>query len=88
MRVPTDSISVGLLFLVGSRVLREHPAGRVSFWFGASLFAAGAILCRVANLETSPQCADRVNFAALKCKHCSHEFAPQGKSSLSEPFYK
>ena len=82
---------VGLFLLMGSCALCGHAAGHLSLWFGASLLAAGAIICRAANRRTCPECAERVKFAALKCEHCGHTFATTEhgqQTSISQPFYK
>ena len=79
---------LGILLFMLSCLGPPHIGNSMFFWSGLILMAGGWVICHGANRKTCPQCAERVKVAAIKCKHCGHEFGPPPRSPASEPFYK
>ena len=93
MRAFADIIAIviagfGLLFMLAGWLVAGTGAGGFVFILGLIMLAVGVIVSRSVSRKTCPQCADRVKYEALKCKHCGHEFVAPARSSISEPFYK
>lgn len=78
----------GGIIMICAVVLGEARGSGALLALGAALLITGVIISRSATHKTCPQCAERVRYEALKCKHCGHEFASKTASTTSEPFYK
>jgi hypothetical protein len=51
------------------------------------LTGVGGAFYKAARRKICPQCADKVPYKTLQCKHCGHQFPEQKSGGPFQPFY-
>lgn len=69
-------VASGIICVLGGLVVRTvYPSGGIMQWTGGVMVLEGWLICYLAGTKACPRCNECVKVKALKCKHCSTEFA-------------
>jgi hypothetical protein len=74
----------GSVAFAGFLVWDLDEAGRLLFWLGAVWIIGGMIIGREARSKACLACAERVNYKALKCKHCGSALPTSAQPSQAD----